>query len=278
MSVHETSSHRRRAWPGNETVELRCVDDLGLRLLRCGETTRLQASMLAGPMISRGSELQYSISKGRSDGEELYRVANILYVLGVVIVALAGFIGAIFAFVTLREGSKELSLLIALSTAIVCALLYFGVVIFSHVAMVQVHQLFCNHELLEIARRPVGVVRPPEPAAPVSTTGQPARSMPSGPAQSSTTAGQQAEAMQPAGQAHSASASGQANMVSGKSALETYGITAESGGFRYQGVRYSSLDDALRNARAKSAAGNQPEPPAMRTELQHHSMGWTRRS
>lgn len=99
------------------------------------------------------NEIAEVISKGQEDGATLYRVADALYKVVMVINWLIGILGVILAFVAGDSNGLGAAIGVVLITVVICAIGYAVAVFGSHGAKVLVHILFSNLAILDKGKK-----------------------------------------------------------------------------------------------------------------------------
>jgi len=94
-------------------------------------------------------EIKELMVKGQRDGAQLYRVADVIYKVSIVLNFIIGIAGVILFFVAMSSEGIRLALVVAIATAAICAIGYALAVLGSNGAKVLVHLLFANLAILD---------------------------------------------------------------------------------------------------------------------------------
>ena len=97
-------------------------------------------------------EIKELMGKGQSDGAQLYRVADVLYKVTIVLNIIVGIAGVVMFFVAMSNKGFGPALAVAIVTVVLCAIGYAIAVLGSNGAKVLVHLLFANLALLDKQR------------------------------------------------------------------------------------------------------------------------------
>lgn len=97
-------------------------------------------------------ELQELMDKGKQDGVQLFKVANAIYKVSIILNFIIAIAGVILFAVAINSAGFGPALAVAIVTAAICTIGYALAVLGSNSAKVLVHLLFSNLALLQKQR------------------------------------------------------------------------------------------------------------------------------